>query len=68
MNVIPENKHDLTQIKGYFSRFFNLLPYFKNGEEAYNYLENEYFTKYRQYKYKSYNSFKASKSKFFGLY
>ena len=52
MATIPQNTYDLTQIKGYFSRFFNLLPYFKNGEEAYNYLEDEYFKKYGQYKYK----------------
>lgn len=68
MAKLPDNVHNLTKINGYFSRFFDLLPYFKNGELAYNQLESEYFEKYGRYKFISYNSFKASKSKYFGLY
>lgn len=55
-------------IAQYFKRFYELLPKYKNGEETYNALEAEYFEKYKVHRFTSYNSFKRSKSYYFGQY
>lgn len=55
-------------IAEYFQRFYNLLPFYKNGEETYIALEIEYYDKFKRNRFKSYNSFKRSKHYYFGLY
>ena len=55
-------------IAQYFQRFYDLLPYYENGEAAYIALELEYFKKYKHNRFKSYNSFKRSKNYHFGKY
>ena len=52
----------------YFQRFYNLLPFYKNGEETYIALEKEYLERFKRNRFKSYNSFKRSKHYYFGLY
>ena len=55
-------------IAQYFKRYYELLPNYKNGEETYNALEIEYFSIYKVNRFQSYNSFKRSKSYYFGQY
>lgn len=55
-------------IAQYFKRYYELLPKYKNGEETYNALEAEYFSIYKVNRFQSYNSFKRSKSYYFGQY
>lgn len=55
-------------IAQYFQRYYDLLPFHKNGESAYIALELEYFNKYRNNRFKTYNSFKRSKNYHFGKY
>ena len=55
-------------ITDYFQRYYNLLPFHINGEQAYIALELEYFDKFKRNRFKTYNSFKRSKNYYFGLY
>lgn len=55
-------------IAEYFRKYYEMLPFYKNGEETYNALEAEYFKLYKRYRFNSYNSFKRSKSYYFGQY
>lgn len=55
-------------IAEYFQRFYNLLPYHKDGESAYIALEIEYFEKFNRNRFKTYNSFKRCKNYYFGHY
>ncbi len=55
-------------ITEYFQRYYNLLPFYTNGEQAYIALEIEYFDKFKRNRFKTYNSFKRSKNYYFGLY
>jgi hypothetical protein len=55
-------------ITDYFQRYYNLLPFHTNGEQAYIALEVEYFDKFKRNRFKTYNSFKRSKNYYFGLY
>jgi hypothetical protein len=55
-------------ITEYFQRYYNLLPFHANGEQAYIALEIEYFDKFKKNRFKTYNSFKRSKNYYFGLY
>ena len=55
-------------ITQYFQRFYDLLPYHKDGEAAYVALESEYYKKFKRNRFKTYNSFKRSKNYYFGKY
>jgi len=55
-------------IAEYFQRFYDLLPYHKDGEAAYIALESEYYKKFKRNRFKTYNSFKRSKNYYFGKY
>ena len=43
--------------KGFFQRYFNLLPKARTNVEAFNLVNEEYFTLFSEHKYSSYNSF-----------
>jgi hypothetical protein len=63
---IPANQHNLATKNGYFNRYFQLLPHYSSGLETYIALEAEYYEKYKRSKYKNYETFRASKSIYFG--
>ena len=63
--ILPAAAEDLSTLSGFFKRYFQLLPYHKNGEDAYVQLEKEYFEKFGQKKYKTYFSFKSARSYFY---
>ncbi len=48
--------------RGYFTRFYEILPDHKSGCEAYHALERELMDKYGVELYKSYESFRKAKS------
>lgn len=63
--MIQINPIELITPKGFDQAFFRLCnsPEFKTQEQAYEYLEEVYITKFKMRRYASYNSFRIAKMK-----
>jgi hypothetical protein len=62
MSQIPPNTYKLNTANGYFSRHFQLLPFFDNQEQAYWALEKEHKEAHGFNKYSSFTSFRRCKN------
>lgn len=49
---------------GYFERYFELLPDYRSGFEAYEAIEREFFKVFNCNRYSSYDSFRISKRRY----
>ncbi|MCX7546733.1 hypothetical protein OS188_02065 [Xanthomarina sp. F1114] len=54
LEVIEDFKTD----SGFFNRYFHILPFFKNKEDAFLCVNVQYFKTYNKFKYNSYDAFK----------
>ena len=63
--IIPENTYNLAEKSGYFNRYFQLLPYCKDGKEAFETVQTEYFNKYKRQRFKNYEVFRSTKSNYY---
>ena len=54
----------LYPLSGYFERYFELLPLFGSGHEAYSAIEREFHALFGCNRYNSYESFKVTKRRY----
>jgi hypothetical protein len=59
--IIHKNPNELKTSTGFFEVYFSLLPYFKDLQSCFEYLNLMHHRKYNSYKYLSYDSFKKQK-------
>jgi hypothetical protein len=55
---IHKNPNELNTSTGFIECYFSLLPYFKNIQSCFEYLNLMHYRKYNCYKYLSYGDFK----------
>jgi hypothetical protein len=56
--VILKNPNELNTSTGFIECYFSLLPYFKNTQSCFDYLNLMHHKKYNRFKHLSYKSFK----------
>lgn len=57
-NLLEVNEDFKTDF-GFCCRYFNVLPFFKNKEDAFLCVNVQYFKTYKEFKYTSYRQFKS---------
>jgi len=62
MVKIPISHFRLLQPKGYFQRFYELLPIYQNHRKAFEAVESELYDSFQVTRYSNYQSFKTNKS------
>ena len=62
-NLLLTSSKELKTDAGFISSYFTILPFFKNVESAFMYINILHFKKYSAFKYKSYKEFKKLRFK-----